>query len=87
MKKRLNIIRELTKLKEKPENYFSNLLKKYFIDAPMVFIKGKSSLDEYWKLQEEIKHISLVTKINENCLKKEKELQQAIKENNVYLYI
>lgn len=90
MDQSLNNIRDLEKLKVEPEEYFLHLLKTYFVDAPIVVVRGKPSLDEYRKLQEEEKHIAeQIAKLGINCLEqKKKELQQAIKDCVcVYIHI
>ncbi|GAB1870040.1 hypothetical protein CAJAP_11119 [Camponotus japonicus] len=81
---RLNSIHDLKKLKNEPESYWVNLLKKYFILAPMIVVKGIPSIEKQRTLtQEEEKRIAKqIEKLGTDGLEqKEIELQQAIKEN------
>lgn len=79
------------KLKNKPDTYFLNLLKNYFVDAPMVVVKGIPSLNAQSKLlQEEKIHITKHSqKLRQQRLKQRirKRLNQAFKETNVHMYI
>lgn len=76
----------MKKLKNEPESYWINLLKKYFILAPMIVVKGIPSIEKQRMLtQEEEKRIAKqIEKLGTDGLEqKEIELQQAIKENEV----
>ncbi|XP_020287476.1 uncharacterized protein C05D11.1-like, partial [Pseudomyrmex gracilis] len=79
-----NILREKENLLNKPKEHFLDLLKQYFIDAPMVIVKGEPSFEEYYKLQKKEKHVTeQITKFGRKSLKeKDKELQQAIEKLN-----
>ncbi|XP_020292003.1 uncharacterized protein LOC109858800 isoform X2 [Pseudomyrmex gracilis] len=57
LEERLHTIRQLEKLKTESVEYFLELLKTYFLDVPMVVVKGKPNVDEYNKLQEEKNYI------------------------------
>lgn len=76
----------LKKLMEEPASYWLNLLNKYFISAPVVFSKGVPSIEkkiEMAKTEKEriTKQIESLGK--EGLKKKERELQEAIMENEV----
>lgn len=70
------------------ETYWLNLLKKYFINAPMVVVNGIPSIEKQRTLtQEEEERIAKqIEKLSTDGLEqKEIELQQAIKENEVHV--
>lgn len=87
---RLNNLRDLKKLENESETYWLNLLKNYFVNAPMVVVNGIPSVEKQRTLaQEEKERIAeQIAKLGPNGLEqKELELQQAIKENEVHIYI
>lgn len=70
------------------ESYWLNLLKKYFIDTPMIVVNGIPSIEKQRALtQEEEERITKqIEKLGTDGLEqKEIELQQAIKENEVHI--
>ena len=82
----MNQIDLLKKLMNEPTLYWLSLLNKYFINAPSVITKGIPSIDkkiEMAKKENEriIKQIETLGK--EGLKKKERELQEAIMENEV----
>lgn len=82
----MNQIKEIKKLFEEPESYWLNLFKKYLIDAPVVVVKGIPSIEKRHQLMEEekarvAKQIESLGK--EGLQKKEKELQEAVIQNEV----
>lgn len=81
-------MRELENWKTKTDKDFLQLLKDYFVDAPMVVVKAKPSFDEYCKLSDEEKHVTnQIKKLGRKRLKqKGTKLQQSIKEKNVYFF-
>lgn len=83
---RLNEVETLKKFKEKPESYWLQLLKQYFVDAPNAVIKGVPSIDKQNELAEaELKRISEQIKSlgPEKLQLKEKELQKSVEQNEV----
>lgn len=81
---RLNQIRDIKKLLEEPETHWLNLLKKYLIEAPIVVIKGISSIEKQRELMEEEKARvakQIETLGEEGLQQKEKELQEAVIQN------
>ncbi|XP_066596217.1 uncharacterized protein C05D11.1-like [Prorops nasuta] len=82
--KRLNQVKELKKLMEEPHSYWIGLLHKYLINGPMVIIKGIPSVEKQLELtQKESDRVSdQIENLGEEGLKKkEKELEEAIIEN------
>lgn len=68
------------------ETYWLHLLKKYFLDSPLVIVKGTPSLQKRYELTEkELKRVvKQIEDLGEEGLQqKEKELEEAITKNNV----
>lgn len=89
MDQRLNNLRDLKKLESESEAYWLNLLKNYFVNAPMVIVNGIPSIEKQRTLaQEEKERIAeQIAKLGPNGLEqKELELQEAIKENEVHIF-
>lgn len=89
MDQKLNNIRELEKLKAESNEFFLKLFKKYFINAPIVVVKGKPSVEEYLRLREEEERITaqqiLMLQANDLLHRNEACLQQAKNTQNVYI--
>ena len=86
LKQRLNQIDVLKKLMTEPESYWVNLLNKYFVKAPVVFSKGIPSIEKKLEMtQKEKERIKKqIESLGPKGLEiKEKELQEAIAENEV----
>ncbi|XP_015438659.1 PREDICTED: uncharacterized protein C05D11.1-like [Dufourea novaeangliae] len=83
---RLNDIKDLKKLEMEPESYWLNLLKKYFLDSPLIVVKGIPSLNKQLELTEKEKErvAKQIEDLGEEGLQlKEKELEGAIAKNNI----
>ena len=79
----------LKKLQLKPKNYWLDLLKKYFIDAPSATVRGiPSSMKQQELAEEESKRIKeQMKKLGPEGLKeKEDELMKSIEENEVFVF-
>nr|XP_018913326.1 PREDICTED: uncharacterized protein C05D11.1-like [Bemisia tabaci] len=83
---RLNQISQLDKMKNEPLEFWESLLKKYFVDALHVLVKGKPSTAELKRMMtEEKERISKQrTQIGDEGLKqKERELEAAMAQNEI----
>ncbi|XP_076165963.1 uncharacterized protein C05D11.1 isoform X2 [Ptiloglossa arizonensis] len=83
---RSNQIRDLKQLGTESETYWLHLLKKYFLDSPLVIVKGTPSLQKRYELTEkELKRVvKQIEDLGEEGLQqKEKELEEAITKNNI----
>ncbi|XP_054014823.1 uncharacterized protein C05D11.1-like isoform X1 [Hylaeus anthracinus] len=83
---RSNQIRDLKRMETESESYWLNLLKKYFLDSPLVIIKGIPSLKKRQELaKKELDRIAKQIKDlgKDGLQQKEKELKEAIAKNNV----
>ncbi|XP_011145031.2 uncharacterized protein C05D11.1 [Harpegnathos saltator] len=81
---RLNTVRDFKKLENEPESYWINLLKKYFVDTPMIIVKGIPSIEKQRTLtqEEEQRTAKQIEKLGTDGLeRKELELLKAIEEN------
>ncbi|XP_043476736.1 uncharacterized protein C05D11.1-like [Leptopilina heterotoma] len=84
LNKRLNLIDIFRKLQSEPASFWLNLLNKQFVDAPFVFTKGIPSIKkkiEMTKEEEERIEKQKQKLGDEGLKKKEKELEEAIAEN------
>ncbi|XP_078049942.1 uncharacterized protein C05D11.1 [Augochlora pura] len=84
--RRVNQIEDLKKLEMEPESFWLDLLKKCFLDTPMVFVKGIPSLEKQRELTEKEKErvAKQIKELGEEGLRlKQKELEDAIANNNV----
>lgn len=82
----MNFICDRKKLENEPESYWLNLLKKYFIDKPMVVVKGIPSIEKQRTStrEEETRIAKQMEKHGAKGLtQRDVELKQAIKENEV----
>lgn len=83
-------MRDLKLLENEPESYWINLLKKYFVDAPMIVVKGIPSIEKQRALtqEEEKRTAKQIEKLGTDGLeRKEIELQKAVEENEVYIEV
>ncbi|XP_043257873.1 uncharacterized protein C05D11.1-like [Colletes gigas] len=83
---RTNQIRTLKQLRTEPEVYWLNLLKRYFLDSPLIIVKGIPSLKKRQELSE--KELKRVAKQREDLgeeglQQKGKELEEALAKNSV----
>lgn len=79
-------MRDLKKLEKEPESYWIKLLKKYFVDAPMIVTKGIPSIEKQRALtqEEEQRTAKQIEKLGSDGLERKKlELQKAIEKNEV----
>lgn len=88
LSKRLNLIDIFRKLQSEPASFWLNLLNKQFVDAPFVFTKGIPSIKKKIEMtkEEEERIEKQKQKLGvEGLKKKEKELEDAIAENEVII--
>ncbi|KAL0273768.1 UNVERIFIED_CONTAM: hypothetical protein PYX00_006371 [Menopon gallinae] len=85
-RQRLNPVEHYERLEKEPEEFWKNLLKKYFIDSPCVVVKGNPSMEERERLaKEEEERVAKQKEALglEGLLQKQKELDAAIVKNEI----